>query len=207
MNLIEINERIGYIAQNHNPLSADIGVIKRQDSTWLFDVGNGPQNIDGLDKTYNIVLSHFHLDHIGNIANLKINKIYASKETYKHLPISVRDNCEIVIVENDINVDGLHIFPIISSHCKGSVGLEIDEEYAFLGDAIYCKYLNGKQTYNVQLLKSEIETLKSIKAQYFLVSHYRGLIRNKEEVINELEIIYQKRIPKENVIVLGEPND
>lgn len=33
MNLIEINERIGYIAQNHNPLSADIGVIKRQDST------------------------------------------------------------------------------------------------------------------------------------------------------------------------------
>ena len=202
-----ISTTISYIPQNTNPLSADIGIIQRDDETWLFDVGNGLSNIEGLNDEYIVVLSHFHLDHIGNLEKLKIKQLYVSKETYKHLSINVKEYCVIVIVESDIYLDGLHIFNIPSSHCKGSLGLEVDQEYAFLGDSLYCKYSNSQQTYNVQLLNEEITKLKSLKANNFLLSHKEGLIISKDAAIAKLNAIYQRRQPKETSIVLGETND
>ena len=97
------------------------------------------------------------------------------------------------MVDSDIFTDELHIFPLPSSHAKGCLGLEVDGTYAFVGDALYCKEKGGEYVYNAQLLKDEIEVLKNLRSRYLLVSHYDGFLREKDEVIAELEEIYKRR--------------
>ena len=214
-----INEKICYIPCSENPLSADIGMIRENGETWLFDVGEGMENIASLLDTgekYHVVLSHFHQDHMGNIGRIPAVEIYASKETFKHAKaasdnasdtgIMRRDATENDttwhIVDRERNIGNLHIFPLASSHAKGCVGLEIDETYAFVGDALYCKVRDGYLVFNAQHLQEEIKVLKGLKAPYLLVSHHPGLIRGREECIAELEEIYQKRVKNEPEIRL-----
>ena len=52
MNRIRINDKISYIEASDNPLSADIGIIEDNGSTWLYDVGNGEKSICELDGSY-----------------------------------------------------------------------------------------------------------------------------------------------------------
>ena len=183
MEEIRISEKISYIETSNNPLSADIGIIKDVSGIWLFDVGNGERSISGLDGEYRIVLSHFHLDHTGNLGRLNCKEVYVSPETYKHTKRGT-------VVAEDVRIGGLQISPRPSIHCKGSLGLEVDDTYAFVGDGLYCKVKDGNYVYNAQLLKEEIQVLKGLKAEILLVSHYKGLVRKKEEVIGELESIY-----------------
>ncbi len=187
MSKITLNEKISYMECAENPLSADIGIIRDNGLTWLYDVGNGEKNISELNGSYHIVLSHFHQDHIGNIDRIQAEELYVSKETYKHTHRGT-------IVRDSIRIGNLHIFPLPSSHASGSLGLEVDDTYAFVGDALYCKMKNGSYSYNAQLLKAEIDVLKRLRAPFLLVSHFNGLIRKKEEVIAELETIYRMRV-------------
>ena len=186
MDLISINDKISYIEATPDPLSADIGIIRDESGVWLFDVGNDASRISGLTGEYNVVLSHFHQDHAGSIDRIRVNELYLSKETYRHVGRGT-------VVESDIRIGGLHIFPIPSSHTKGSLGLEVDESFAFVGDSLYSKVKDGLYIFNAQLLKDEIKVLSAIKAPYFLVSHFNGLIRSKDEVIEELKEIYGMR--------------
>lgn len=186
MNEIKINEKISYIAASDDPLSADIGIIRDNGAVWLFDVGNGKKCIAELDGSYHVVLSHFHQDHIGNIDKIQAKEIYASKVTYDHVHKGT-------VVSDDLHIGSLHIFPLPSSHTGGCLGLEVDNTYAFVGDALYSKVKNGNYVYNAQLLKDEIEVLKKLQARFLLVSHYAGLIRKREDVIAELETIYSLR--------------
>ncbi len=187
MNEIILSEKISYIEFTENPLSADIGIIRDNGITWLYDVGNGEKCISELDGSYHVVLSHFHQDHIGNIGKIQAEELYVSKETYKHI-------LKGTIVRDSIYIGNLHIFPLPSSHTSGSLGLEIDGTYAFVGDALYCKVKDGSYVYNAQLLKEEIDVLKKLRAPFLLVSHFNGLIRKKEDVIAELEMIYKMRV-------------
>ena len=196
MGEISISEKISYIEASENPLSADIGIIRDNGITWLYDVGNGIENIANLNEKYNVVLSHFHKDHVGNIDGLKVNEIYVSKETHRHIKKGT-------IVENELYIGNLHIFPLPSSHSKGCLGLEVDNTYVFVGDALYCRTKDNCYVYNAQLLKEEIEVLKKLKAPYLLVSHYKGLLRKKEQVIAELEEIYKMRVPNNPEIALA----
>ena len=41
MNKIKLTDKISYIAASTDPLSADIGIIRDNGVTWLYDVGNG----------------------------------------------------------------------------------------------------------------------------------------------------------------------
>lgn len=186
MSIQQISDDISYIEASENPLSADIGIIKTKNENWLYDVGNDRNRILSLTGKYNVVLSHFHLDHVGNIDYLDIDQLYVSKATFEHIGKGI-------IVENDWYVDNIHIFPLASSHTDGSLGLEVNEEFAFIGDAIYSKSNQEFYIYNAQLLKEEIETLKKLKAKYLLVSHFKGLMMKKDEVIAQLEEIYAKR--------------
>lgn len=186
MDRIRINDRISYIEASEDPLSADIGIIEDSDSTWLYDVGNGEKSICGLDSSYHVVLSHFHPDHTGNISRIRTGSVYVSRETYAHVQCGT-------IVSDDLYIGGLHIFPLPSSHTKGSLGLEVDGEYAFIGDALYSKVKDGFYIYNAQLLKDEIEILSALRAPHLLVSHFKGLIREKDAVIDELMTIYGMR--------------
>lgn len=182
-----INEKISYIEASNNPLSADIGIIKDGQTIWLYDVGCGEHSLNEISKCpVNVVLSHFHQDHTGNIEQIQADAVYASKETCSHIGKGT-------IVEEDLYIGGIHIFPLPSSHCKGSVGMEIDGQYAFVGDGLYCRAKAGEYVYNAQLLKEEIELLRGLQASYLLVSHHEGLVRSKEEVLAELELIYSER--------------
>lgn len=188
MNEIRITEAISCIPASENPLCADIGIIRESGHTWLYDVGNGEENIAGLKGSYRVVLSHFHQDHTGNIGKICAEELYVSKETCAHVHAGT-------IVDSDIFVGNLHIFPLPSSHTKGCLGLEINSSYAFVGDALYSRVKNGCYLYNAQLLQEEIAVLKSLKAPILLVSHFPGLIRKRDEVIAELEEIYAMRNP------------
>ena len=186
MEEIRISSSIGYIEASEDPLSADVGIVQAASGTWLFDVGNGAENVSGLGGEYSVVISHFHLDHVGNLGRIKWKELYLSPETYRHLGRGT-------VVEKDLYIDGLHIFPIPSSHCKGCLGLETEDGFAFVGDALYSKAKDGFYVYNAQLLREEINTLKKLKAQYLLESHRKGLVVSRDEAVAMLEEIYALR--------------
>lgn len=183
-----INEKIKYIAATNDPLSADIGIITGKTGTWLFDVGADEKVLTELNGKYNIVISHFHQDHTGNISRILADNLYVSKETAKHIPDFTGN-----IVSEDLYLEDIHIFPIPSSHSKGCLGLEVDGEYAFVGDALYSKVDPDYYLFNAQLLKDEINILNDLHADKLLVSHYGGLVRDKSEVLEELVEIYSLR--------------
>ena len=149
-------------------------------------MGSDERAIAELTDHYNIVLSHFHQDHIGNIGKLNIKEAFVSDETKRLVQMGT-------IVDGDIYIGNLHIFPLPSSHCKGCLGLEVDETYAFVGDALYSKFRDGYYIFNTQLVKDEITVLKKLKAPYLLVSHFKGLVRCRDEVIAELTELYHCR--------------
>ena len=186
MGIITINDRISYIAASEDPLSADIGIIRASEDTWLYDVGNGEKNISGLDGRYHVVLSHFHTDPTGNIGKIRTEALYVSRDTFDHIRSGT-------VIRSDITIGDLHLFPIPSSHTRGCLGLEVDGTYAFVGDALYCRVRDGFYLYNAQLLKDEIGVLEALKAPYLLVSHYPGLVRRKDEALEELRAIYGMR--------------
>ncbi len=186
MRIKKISNKIRYIEASNDPLSADIGIVQAQNGIWLYDVGNDRNSILSLTERYHVVLSHFHLDHIGNLDQLNIENLYVSKFTFEHIGRGI-------IVEDDMYVGNLHIFPLPSSHTKGSLGLEVNNMYAFIGDAIYSKSTAEYYIYNAQQVKEEIEVLKKLKAKYLLVSHFKGMVRSKDEVVKELEDIYSRR--------------
>ena len=183
---IVINEKISYIECSDDPLSADIGIIRNGDAVWLYDVGSDERAISELTGNYNVVLSHFHQDHTGNIGKLNIQEAFVSHETNRHVQMGT-------IADKDIYIGNLHIFPLPSSHCKGCLGLEVDESYAFVGDALYSKFRDGYYIFNAQLVKDAITVLKTLKAPFLLVSHLKGMVRRRDEVIAELEDLYHSR--------------
>ena len=131
--IIRINDRISYIKASNKPLSADVGMIEGDGYLWLFDLGadeSVSEVINGINKQKIAVISHFHPDHMGNLDKIDLKEIFLGANTFGY---AGRGN----IVENDVFTDDgvkIHIFPLPSSHAKGSVGMEIGE-YAFLGDA------------------------------------------------------------------------
>ena len=94
----------------------------------------------------------------------------------------------------------LHLFPIPSSHAKGSLALEVDETWCFLGDAAYATQKNGQTIYNAERLLAEIRVLKNVRAPYFLLSHSEPFQQNKEDVLEWMEAIYEKRKRDESYI-------
>ena len=184
--IIRINDAISYIEASEDPLSADIGIVKDGGTVWLYDVGNGARAISGLTDRYHIVLSHFHADHVGNVEKVSADALYVSGETFRH----VRKG---TVVSADTYVGDLHIFPLPSSHTKGCLGLEVGETYAFVGDALYCKVRDGFYLYNAQLLNEEIKVLSALRSPWLLVSHYKGLVRERADAIDELKTIYAMR--------------
>ena len=196
--IIKINDRISYVKATEKPLSADVGIVEGDEFIWIFDVGadeSVPISLNKNQKPKNAVISHFHPDHMGNLEHVDLNEVYLGANTLNY---AKRGN----VVDKDVFInDGaeIHLFPLPSSHAKGSVGMETGD-YAFLGDAIYSTMKQGKVCYNASVLKEEIAVLKNLSAKFFLISHDERFVRPKEEIISELEEIYKKRDPKESYI-------
>ena len=196
--IIKITDRISYIKATEKPLSADVGIVEGDEFIWIFDVGadeSVPISLNKIQKPKKTVISHFHPDHMGNLEHVNLNEIYLGANTFKYA------NRGTIVGEDIFFDDGvkIHIFPLPSSHAKGSVGMEIGD-YAFLGDATYATMKQGRVCYNASVLKEEIAVLENLSAKFFLISHDEKFIRPREEIIEELEAIYKKRDPKESFI-------
>lgn len=91
-NLISITQNISYLPLTTNPLSCDVVFIKTEKSTWIYDVGSSKDALDAINEVSgkkNIVISHFHPDHIYNLfnKNLKYDNLFVSKYTKKYSKI------------------------------------------------------------------------------------------------------------------------
>ena len=173
-------------------------IFEGDDFVWIFDIGaddSVPMSLSIFEKPKNAVISHFHPDHMENLEHAEFENIYLGANTFKYAKRGT-------VVEKEIFIDDgikIHIFPLPSSHAKGSLGLETGD-YAFLGDGTYATMKQGRVCYNASVLKEEIAVLKKLSAKFFLISHDEKFVRPKEEIIGELEEIYNKRDPKESYI-------
>lgn len=198
--IIKINERISYIKATEKPLSADVGMVFGDEFVWIFDVGadeSVPMELKCIEKPKNTVISHFHPDHMANLDKIDFCEIFLGANTFKYAKKGTVVEKE-VFIEDGIKI---RIFPLPSSHAKGSLGLEAGD-FAFLGDATYATMKQGRVCYNASVLKEEITVLKSLSAKYFLLSHDEKFIHPKDEIIKNLEEIYLKRDPKESYIFI-----
>lgn len=177
-------------------LSAEVFVIKGDKYTYLFDVGNNKDIIDEINKLKikDVILSHFHLDHVGSLKCIDCEKVLCSSYTSTRIDTN---NYEIVENVKEI-IDGklrLKIIKIPSTHSKGSLVLNINQEYTLVGDGLY----GERRGYNVSLLYEMIKEIKKIETTYFVLSHGPRII-TKEELITELENTYSKKIKGEDFI-------
>ena len=193
MEMRKITDRISYIPAIESPLSADIGIVRCDDGLWLFDVGSSEEAaavVNALPGKKNVVLSHFHPDHAGNIERITYDTLYVGAFTCRRLGIGT------LVDEHLYFENGIHLFPLPSSHAKGCLGLEFGD-YAFLGDATYSTIKSGQVAYNAGLLQEMLAVLKALQANWFLLSHSEPLACPKAEVVAQLEEIYSLRKPND----------
>ena len=186
MPLINLTPEISYLPSVESPISSDVVFIKPQgsDTTWIFDTGTcseAAEFINAVEGKKNIVISHFHPDHILNLLKVKYDKLYVSKYTKKYTRAGEIVDGELLFP------DGIKISQIPSSHSKGALILEY-KDYAFLGDATYCHFRLTAREYNVQLLEQMIKKMEEITAPNFCLSHDKGFVQPKESVLR----IYRK---------------
>ena len=143
----------------------------------MFDVGTSDEAhaaIAALDKPVWVILSHFHQDHIGNMACLRPEKIFAGARTCKYVenaalvdaPMTICDGVEIVVR------------PCVSPHAPGCLIATVDGEVTLIGDLTYARSGTGhgeaKGMYNV---------LKALDTRYFVPSHVQGDPRKEKDVL------------------------
>lgn len=203
--MINLTQNISYIPSSTKPFSCDVVFIKGQKFTWIFDCGTTKEIADEINKIQmpkNIVISHFHPDHILNLARINYDNLYVSKYTKKY-------TFKGTVLESDFfaqdfldttskkeNLDNqknqIKIFHLPSSHAKGCLCLSCGD-YCFMGDGTYAKELIGNHYYNAQLLLQMINVMENIDAKYFCLSHDKNFVQNKETVIALYKDIYKRR--------------
>lgn len=215
---------------SNDPLSADVIAVRGDSAWWIFDVGacddavqfinELPHNLvddavnlakrdNGVRLAKNVVISHFHRDHLLNVQrmcggeiSLDIDALYVGAYTSKTFG-EIEGVAKNVVMEPLAFDDGvqIQILPMPNSHAKGSLALIVDD-YVFLGDATYPMVGHGSpDVYNVQILGEQIKLLKTLTPTRFCLSHKRGLVRDKTSVIQFLESVYARRQKNENYIV------
>ena len=236
--IVKLTDRIQYLQMSNDPLSADVIAVRGDRAWWIFDVGacdDAVQFINALPRipveeaaipvdenganlaacnnaarlAKNVVISHFHRDHLLNVQrmcggeiSLDIDALYVGAYTSKTFG-EIEGVAKNVVMEPLALDDGvqIQILPMPNSHAKGSLALIVDD-FVFLGDATYPMVGHGSpDVYNVQILGEQIKLLKSLTSSRFCLSHKRGLVRDKTSVIQFLESVYARRQKNENYIV------
>ena len=233
--IVKLTDRIRYLQMSYEPLSADVVAVRGDSAWWIFDVGACDRAVDFINALprhpvsenialhengecagaaavplkKNIVISHFHRDHLLNVVrhcdgevSLDFDTLYVGAYTSKTFG-EIEGVAKNVVMEPLAFDDGvqIQILPMPNSHAKGSLALIVDD-YVFLGDATYPMVGHGSpDVYNVQILGEQIKLLKTLTPTRFCLSHKRGLVRDKTSVIQFLESVYARRQKNENYIV------
>lgn len=196
-NLVQITSEISYLPASKKPFSCDIVIIKPNlsSTTWIFDVGIGKKArnvINSIESPKNIVLSHFHPDHILNLPLIKFTKadnLYVSSNTKKYTLRGTVVQKTLTFTYKSLQESSeVKLFLLPSSHAKGCLCIQYGQ-YCFTGDGTYCTI---KHTYNEQLLRQEIEVLEKVDCKYFGLSHDKQFIYTKEELISLHKEIYSR---------------
>lgn len=216
MDVVVICNRVQYLPATREPLSADVIAVRGDRAWWIFDVGmsaaaadfvNGLQGVSATGEPLkkNIVISHFHRDHLLNLQRAVAGEIHMPFDGLFVGPQSFKYTRQgTVVTEPLVFEDGvrIRIMPIPSSHAKGSLVMTVDDEIAFLGDATYPTVGHGApDTYNVQLLQEEIRYLQELDVKSFALSHRKCLVQTKDSVVQFLQAVYAKRPEKGCFIV------
>lgn len=101
----------------------------------------------------------------------------------------------------------LEIHHVPNSHAKGSLLLQVNEEFIFVGDSLYSKVEGDCYVYNAQLLKEEIELLKRLPGTNIFSSHEERPVKSKAGVLRFLEQIYAKREKNDAYIGIQQNTD
>ena len=236
--IIKLTDRIQYLQMSNDPLSADVIAVRGDRAWWIFDVGACDEAVQFINElpripveeaaipvdenganlaacnnaarlAKNVVISHFHRDHLLNVQrmyggeiSLDIDALYVGAYTSKTFG-EIEGVAKNVVMEPLALDDGvqIQILPMPNSHAKGSLALIVDD-FVFLGDATYPMVGHGApDVYNVQILGEQIKLLKFLTPSRFCLSHKRGLVRDKTSVIQFLESVYARRQKNENYIV------
>lgn len=205
---IYITDNISYIPASKGPLSADVGIIEGEEYLYLFDVGNNEEvaaYLDALPKKKMVILSHFHADHTGSIGRLAFERVYSGPIMGKYYQYFVpgyepeKEPVKYLKVMEPVKIfDGveLELYPMPSSHAKGSLLLQVNREFIFLGDGIYSRKKDGRAVYNVQLLKEQMKLLQELPGDKLFISHEKRPVKAKKSMLRFLEKIYEKREKK-----------
>lgn len=192
---IPISERIAYWPGTHHPLCAEVVTVRGDGYTWVFDAGSGPAaaaHIRALPGRKNLIVSHFHPDHMGNWDQVEWKKLYLGDYACGKI-------CAGTAVTEEMSFEdgaALRVFPLPSSHARGSLALEVDGQYLFLGDGIYGTMKNGERVHNQTVLLSLIRTLESSSAPYFALSHAVPFVQPRDQVLSDLKTLYARRDPR-----------
>lgn len=188
----EITDRIKYIKPSSNPCSSNVVIIEGDEHIWLYDVGRLEDTLEYLNsfhKPVNVVLSHFHGDHVENICKVKWNELYQGKRTFDYTNAGT-------VLENEVSFnDGIEIklIPFASPHAKGAIALLADKDYLFIGDGTYPARKEEYRYYNVGKLKEVIDFLSEQQAKFVLLSHHEPFVQTRENIISKLKAIYDRR--------------
>lgn len=197
----KLTDQISYIPSCEDPLSSDVVLISGKENLYVFDVGNLPEiteYLNSLDKKKTVIFSHFHIDHTGGLKNLEYDRLLVGNYAKKTLNVGT-EVTEPVLIEDGVS---LLVFPVPSSHAKGSLGLTVNGEISFLGDATYQTWKAARPYYNQQILLEEIALLETLPSSQFFLSHSGGKLRKKETVLRLLKDIYAKRTKDEPFIYM-----
>ena len=198
MPLVKLTDNISYLPASMHPFSADVVIIKTDKRSWLYDVGMGTTALEEIKKIQgpvNVVLSHFHPDHLANLPKIEYENLYVSKYTKRYTFTGQ-------VVESDIHFQEIPEISIInmpSSHAKGCLAL-VCGDYAFLGDAAYAKEKIGAHSYNAQLLYEMIRKMETLPVKYICMSHDSRFAIAKETVLTLYKDIYKRLEPGNPVI-------
>lgn len=178
--MIEINEYISYIESSDNPISSNVYFIQGKDNTYIFDVGKSDEaysSIESIDRNKIVIISHFHEDHLSNINRITFNDLYVGNYTYKH---TNKGNIvrEKIVIEDGIK---LEIAPISSVHSKGSLLLNINNEYCLIGDLVH-----SDKPMNKSLFCMMIKDLQNVDTKYFVMGHGNNCVIEKSILIDNL---------------------
>ena len=166
--MMQLTDRILRIPAVDEPLSADAFIIRGDSRYFVFDVGASDAAhaaISALDGPVTVILSHFHADHIGNMARLAPAEVLAGARTCKYVtgatlvdaPLLIRDGVEILV------------HPCVSPHAPGCLIATVDGEVTLIGDLAYARPGVGQGE-----AKGMLNLLKVLDTQFFIPSHVKG---------------------------------
>ena len=189
-----INDRISFITGTKDPLSSDVAIIRCDSRICFFDVGAGEEAlayINSVSEDRLFIISHFHRDHIANAHQIDSKAFLGGKRSISHIGKGT------VLTEKTVIDDGVHleILPYPNSHCKDSLILTVDGCYTFIGDALGPQLINGRQQFNTQLLKTDIDILSSLETLFIVSSHEMDRPIPVKDAIDRLRQIYSSRDP------------